>query len=257
MNRAEYNTNRHRIQCDICGAFITKANYERHHRACLNGYESKQEIFHPYKAELLCQYCNKKCKNLISLAQHEVRCSRNPNRRDYDKVTKFSMENLKGQTKESSIISKQAARLSEMYQRGEIVSSFNTYHNIPRNYIYKVHNDEEIRKWAEYVRSRNIEIPVYKLVGTIEGYPVVSRLFTHSGKDELEHVFIVRYILQLSSLPEGWEVHHLDKNKTNNSIYNLIPFETGAEHKRFHQSDSAWLSYNPVKHCFNCMIRRK
>lgn len=41
MNKEEYNKNRPRIQCDICGKFITKANYNRHHDACLCGRTKK------------------------------------------------------------------------------------------------------------------------------------------------------------------------------------------------------------------------
>ena len=29
--------------------------------------------------EYICQYCGKKCKNLNSLRQHEIRCKENPN----------------------------------------------------------------------------------------------------------------------------------------------------------------------------------
>ena len=29
----------------------------------------------------ICTYCNKKCKNLNSLRQHELRCKKNPNRK--------------------------------------------------------------------------------------------------------------------------------------------------------------------------------
>ena len=49
--------------------------------------------------EYICQYCNSIRKNLNSLKQHECRCSKNPNRRDYDKVGIYSHTNFKGQTK--------------------------------------------------------------------------------------------------------------------------------------------------------------
>ena len=42
---------------------------------------------------LYCKYCGKECKNKNSLAQHELRCSYNPNR------LKYSTWN-KGKTKE-------------------------------------------------------------------------------------------------------------------------------------------------------------
>lgn len=30
--------------------------------------------------EYICKYCGRKCKNLNSLTQHEIRCHSNPNR---------------------------------------------------------------------------------------------------------------------------------------------------------------------------------
>lgn len=34
----------------------------------------------PYMSEFVCKYCDKVCKNLNSLAQHEIRCKNNPNK---------------------------------------------------------------------------------------------------------------------------------------------------------------------------------
>lgn len=45
---------------------------------------------------LYCQYCNKKCKNLNSLRQHEIRCKQNPNRIDLSYIKLRDSKGHKG-----------------------------------------------------------------------------------------------------------------------------------------------------------------
>lgn len=71
------------IVCPICWKEIRNCNYERHLISHQNNpeYHSKlqtrQSIDHD---SLYCKYCGKLCKNKNSLAQHECRCDKNPNK---------------------------------------------------------------------------------------------------------------------------------------------------------------------------------
>ena len=69
--------------CPICGKEISNCNYERHlisHKnnpKYHNKLQTRQSIDHN---DLYCKYCGKLCKNKNSLAQHECRCDKNPNK---------------------------------------------------------------------------------------------------------------------------------------------------------------------------------
>ena len=69
--------------CPICGKEISNCNYERHlisHKnnpKYHNKLQTRQSIDHD---DLYCKYCGKLCKNKNSLAQHECRCDKNPNK---------------------------------------------------------------------------------------------------------------------------------------------------------------------------------
>ena len=69
--------------CPICGKEISNCNYERHLISHQNNPEyhnklqTRQSIDHN---DLYCKYCGKLCKNKNSLAQHECRCDKNPNK---------------------------------------------------------------------------------------------------------------------------------------------------------------------------------
>lgn len=256
MNREEYNKNRPRIQCDVCGKLITKANYNRHHETCLKGGCKKLKITHKFEDKLICEFCGKQCKNLISLAQHEARCAQNPNRKDYNKLAKFSIDNFRGQSKYTSdIIYKQSLKLKQMYKDGELVSRLNN--DSVTDYVYKEHNNSELLKWAEYINSLDVVISPHRLIREMhDGYQMVSMLDTTSNGAEPEHIWMIKQVMGVSTLPHGWEIHHIDRDRSNNSIYNLIPFETGSEHKRYHKSKYAWLIYDSNKHCFNCIVKK-
>ena len=69
--------------CPVCRKEISNCNYERHlisHKnnpKYHNKLQTRQSIDHD---DLYCKYCGKLCKNKNSLAQHECRCDKNPNR---------------------------------------------------------------------------------------------------------------------------------------------------------------------------------
>lgn len=69
--------------CPVCGKEISNCNYERHlisHKnnpKYHNKLQTRQSIDHD---DLYCKYCGKLCKNKNSLAQHECRCDKNPNK---------------------------------------------------------------------------------------------------------------------------------------------------------------------------------
>ena len=69
--------------CPICGKEISNCNYERHlishqkNPEYHNKLQTRQSIDHN---DLYCKYCGKLCKNKNSLAQHECRCDKNPNK---------------------------------------------------------------------------------------------------------------------------------------------------------------------------------
>lgn len=69
--------------------------------------------------EVNCQYCNKLCKNLNSLKQHECRCSKNPNRRNASNLSNYIKENRKGRNKYNCPdIAKQVNTMTAKYISG-------------------------------------------------------------------------------------------------------------------------------------------
>ena len=61
---------------------------------------TKEEL-NKERPDLFCEFCGKQCKSLNSLNQHSTRCKENPNRKDFNKLGKYSSENRKGQTKDT------------------------------------------------------------------------------------------------------------------------------------------------------------
>lgn len=68
---------RTKIKCEKCGKEISKSNYSRHLNVCDGNIDTGYHISHE---GLNCIYCGKLCKNKNSLAQHEIKCPKNPNR---------------------------------------------------------------------------------------------------------------------------------------------------------------------------------
>ena len=127
-------------------------------------------------------------------------------------------------------------------------------------YIFYEHNQEEIKKWIDFVNNKIIDIPEYQTSShgkNEKSYNVIKKSqvkVNSSIKILFEHNYIANIYLD-NQLETSNTVHHIDGNPKNNSIINLIVFETNAEHKRFHNSKYAWLIYNENNHKFNCILK--
>jgi hypothetical protein len=69
-----------KCSCLNCRSIVTANQLTRHYSSCL--VKGGKFIGRKYSVpiSLDCQYCNKLCKNVNSLRQHEVRCKDNPNK---------------------------------------------------------------------------------------------------------------------------------------------------------------------------------
>lgn len=259
MNRQEYNTNRPRIQCDICGRFITKANYEIHRDACIRNQGKSNKIYqvvhHKYENELICEFCGKQHKSLNSLAQHEIRCPKNPDRKDFNKLGDYSHKNFKGQTKETcETIRKVSETVKNKYKQGYISPLVGRC--IEFTYVHEKHNEEQIGKWLQYVRNKNLVIPKFNCHNHTEGYRIITskiegREFNTSYKFVFEHDLIIEYVLGRELDSEN-VVHHLNRNRLDNNINNLIVFKTKSDHVRYHTTKYAYLVYDDTTNLFSC-----
>ena len=69
--------------------------------------------------EVYCQYCNKLCKSINSLKQHECRCSANPNRKAATQLSDYIKAHRKGKTKYTCPeIAKQVDTMASKYASG-------------------------------------------------------------------------------------------------------------------------------------------
>ena len=253
MTLVEYNKQRPKVLCEKCNGYYTKANIERHKQSC-NGI-----IKVPYKASYIerenlnCIFCNKLCKNKNSLAQHEARCAKNPDRKDWDKLGKYSTENRKDQTKETNTnIALVTQKLLDSYKN----RSRKSY--LPKGTvtsIYKEHNDQEIQKYLAYVKNLSKQLPEYsKRISN--GYVLVSNLQADFTKSIIfEHELICLLYLNVEDIFK-YTIHHINHIRDDNRIENLMIFNCRKEHLQFHKSKYCWLSYNPETHIFSAEIRK-
>lgn len=73
-----------KVQCELCGEYITKNNIKKH----LRRHQSHPETFttqgHNTSGIILetctCSFCGKSFKNRRAVTQHTIRCSLNPNK---------------------------------------------------------------------------------------------------------------------------------------------------------------------------------
>ena len=103
--------------------------------------------------EVYCQYCNKLCKNLNSLKQHECRCVNNSDRRCSDNLSKYITANRKGRTKANCPeIAKQAETLKQKYADGYQ----SPMKGQPSTFLGKHHTEESKKKIGESVSKSRI-----------------------------------------------------------------------------------------------------
>lgn len=205
--------------------------------------------------DLFCEFCGKQCKSLNSLNQHSTRCSKNPNRKDFNKLGDYSTS-IKGKTQYSDErIRKSAQALRDKYANGYVSPLKGKARNI--QYIYKEHNDIEINKWLIYISQNTFDIPEFEVISHNEGYQVVSK---HQVKVDntvnltFAHNYIANILLN-GKLAKENTVHHIDNNRQNNDIFNLLIFVDNNNHKRFHNSNYAYLIYDEQTHLFKCEIK--
>ena len=92
---------------------------------------------------LFCQYCNRECKNINSLKNHELRCKENPNR----KITKTS--GMKGKTAWNKGLTKDTDERVKKY------SEKLKGNPSPGRCLTEKAELERRRKISEYAKSRN------------------------------------------------------------------------------------------------------
>lgn len=96
---------RTKIKCELCGREISRSNYAKHIRSHENGnFDKFNNMIHLDHNDLFCKYCGKEYKNKNSLAQHEIRCKENPDRRAYSNLRDYQKSGKswnRGLTKET------------------------------------------------------------------------------------------------------------------------------------------------------------
>ena len=87
---------RTKVTCQICGQEISKSNIDRH----IKRHQLKPETFtsNVSRKDYTCVFCNKVCKNLKSVTNHERLCKSNPNRQEttFEKYGQIKGFNDKG-----------------------------------------------------------------------------------------------------------------------------------------------------------------
>lgn len=187
------------------------------------------------------------------MRQHEVRCAKNPHRKAANNFKKY-IESIKGKTKDNCPhIAKQAATLKQKYADGYTNPSKGK-HNLIQS-IYQEHNDLEINKWLQYIKNTPVETSPYQTTFHNQGYKIISKGQTRDGNTIrllFEHDYLMEQLLNRKLTNEN-VVHHIDKNRSNNNINNLMLFKTKEAHKRFHASKRAYLIYDATTHEFDCI----
>lgn len=256
--------------CPYCGELIGINNIKRHIKKCDGTLTSSikqrnkkdSEIYVVTHEGLNCIFCDKLCKNLNSLTQHELRCPHNPNRRSYNNLGKYSTEHKKGQTKYTSAeIMKQTQSLLKLYNSGYV--SPIKGRTVAFDYLYEEYNNCLISKWISYVENLNIQLPKYEVYivkgcynkgkGCYKNISTPSKLVGYPLTVLFEHDYIANLLLGGTLQPNN-TVHHIDRNGINNAFTNLMVFATKNDHKRFHNSKYAKLIYDEETHLFSCYL---
>ena len=148
MTREQYDKNRPRVECPNCGKLVTKAVFKKHYKACINpNSKLNNKSSNIYKLDhegLNCKFCTKEFKSRNALIQHELRCPNNPKRKDFSNLSNYVSTVRKGKTKEDlPEIQKQVNTMLQKYSNGYV--SPNTGRKIVIDYVYKEHNENEIK----------------------------------------------------------------------------------------------------------------
>ena len=213
-----------------------------------------REELNKLRDDIFCDFCNKKCKSYNSLIQHRLRCPKNPDRRSYDNLKDF-YGITKGHTyNDDETVKKSTDTLRQKYKNGFIYPLKGKVSE-PIQYIYRQHNNEEINKWLNYIKD--INIPPIKINKGKEYIFISQKQMIDENIKQLifEHNYIANILLD-GNLSKNNTVHHIDKNGLNNDKFNLMIFASNNEHKRFHNSKYAFITYNPKSHLFNCIIKK-
>lgn len=262
MLKEQYNKNRPRKQCPNCGTFITNACFSRHYQACVNPH-SKYNLYknnvvdRGHCEDLRCMFCAKDFQSKNARAQHEIRCKENPNRKDHEHLTKYIQTYRKGKTAANCAeISKQRQTMLDKYANGyqsPILGKAQKF-----DYLYKEHNNAEIDKWLAYINTKGTVIPLIQTTPHSARYRILSKhQYSDSGSIKLvfEHNYIANILLE-GNLQSENQVHHINKQRDDNDIHNLMIFDTDKSHKRYHTSKYAYLIYDNNSHLFKCELQK-
>lgn len=85
VNQIKFYTKHKKASCKLCGKLFDVANLHRHEVSC-GKVDNQRHVSHD---GLNCEFCGKLCKNKNSLAQHEIRCRENPERKDFNNLALF------------------------------------------------------------------------------------------------------------------------------------------------------------------------
>lgn len=139
VNQTKFYTEHKKASCKLCGRLFDVANLHRHEISC-GKFNASRHVLHD---DLNCEFCGKLCKNKNSLAQHELRCKENPERRNFDSFVAFNLSE-KGLTKETSEHrAKMAETLRQKYKSGELVGAMK---GKPGTFTGRKHKEESKAK---------------------------------------------------------------------------------------------------------------
>lgn len=260
MLKEDYNKNRPKTECPICGKLITNACFNKHFQACVNpnskyNLNKNKSVYKLDHEDLYCKFCNNKFQSTNALIQHEIRCKENPNRTAYQNLTNYIQKQRKGKTAENCVdVNKQRQTILDKYTKGYISPLRGKSRKV--NHIYKQHNDNEINKWLKYISQNTFEIPKLEVIEHNTGYKVISkqqRTVNTTVYLTFAHNYIANILLNNELTPNN-TVHHIDSDRCNNSPENLLVFIDSNNHKRFHNSNYAYITYNKQTHLFSCEL---
>lgn len=161
--------------------------------------------------EYICQYCGRKCKNLNSLRQHEIRCKLNPNKLDMSYIKPGHSKGHKG--------TNQFIKAKELGLDPPIISK-ETREKFSNIWKGKRHTEEEKKKLSESMKKAVIKYPnsysSSNVNGRVKHYEYNG--FILDGKWELE---VAKY---LDSKNIKWEKPSKGfEYEWNNSVHIYFP----------------------------------